>query len=101
MIMQIVAGLSIKNLEPRSWSPASQYYLPSLNAIMVSYGEFHQMPKQLDKAKEMGLREYLDVPKGTDIFLDNGAFYFLRSGDKAERRKYQDFVEKTQPDWYP
>jgi hypothetical protein len=68
---------------------------------MVSYGEFHQMPSQMEKAKELGLRKYLDVPDSTSVYLDNGAFYFLRSGDKAERKAYQDFVEKAKPDWYP
>ena len=45
---------------------------------MVSYAEFHQMPARMEKAKSLGLRKYLEVPKGVKIFLDNGAFYFLR-----------------------
>jgi 7-cyano-7-deazaguanine tRNA-ribosyltransferase len=68
---------------------------------MVSYGEFHQMPAQMRKAKELGLRKYLGVPRGISIYLDNGAFYFLRSGADAERRKYTEFVKKAKPDWYP
>jgi 7-cyano-7-deazaguanine tRNA-ribosyltransferase len=99
--MLIVAGLSLKNLQPHVWSPNSPYYLPLLRAVMVSYGEFHQMPKQMAKAKEVGLREYLGVPDETSVFLDNGAFYFLRSGDLAERKDYQEFVEMAKPDWYP
>ncbi len=53
------------------------------------------------KAQEVGLRRYLNVPDGVNIYLDNGAFYFLRSGDRAERRTYQAFVETAKPDWYP
>jgi hypothetical protein len=68
---------------------------------MVSYGEFHQMPKQREKARKLGLREYLGVPAETKVFLDNGAFYFLRSGDLAERKDYERFVEEAKPDWYP
>jgi 7-cyano-7-deazaguanine tRNA-ribosyltransferase len=99
--MLIVAGLSLKNLHPRVWDPNSAHFLPSLRAVMVSYGEFHQMPRQMKKAKEFGLREYLGVPDNMDVYLDNGAFYFLRTGDRAERKHYQDFVEKAKPDWYP
>jgi hypothetical protein len=68
---------------------------------MVSYGEFHQMPQQMKKAKEVGLRGYLGVPPETKVFLDNGAFYFLRSGDLAKRKDYEKFVEAVKPDWYP
>src|SRR4051812_47486263 len=38
----IVAGISLKNLKPRVWDPASECYLPKLGAIMVSYAEIHQ-----------------------------------------------------------
>jgi 7-cyano-7-deazaguanine tRNA-ribosyltransferase len=99
--MLIVPGLSLKNLEPRVWDPESAYFLPSLRAVMVSYGEFHQMPKKMEKAKKLGLRRYLGVPRNISIYLDNGAFYFLRTGDEGERKDYQDFVEKAKPDWYP
>lgn len=99
--MLIVAGLSLKNLHPRVWDPESPYYLPSLQAVMVSYGEFHQMPAQMDKAKTLGLREYLGVPAHINVYLDNGAFYFLRTGSQAERKAYREFVEKSKPDWYP
>jgi hypothetical protein len=99
--MLIVAGLSLKNLHPRVWDAKSPYFLPSLQAVMVSYGEFHQMPTQMEKAKRLGLREYLGVPRHILVYLDNGAFYFLRAGGQAERKAYQEFVEKAKPDWYP
>jgi 7-cyano-7-deazaguanine tRNA-ribosyltransferase len=99
--MIIVAGLSLKNLQPDVWNPDSPYYIPHLRAIMVSYGDFHQMPKQLAKAKQIGLRKYLNVPDDIAIYLDNGAFYFLRSGEDASRESYQAFVEAAKPDWYP
>jgi 7-cyano-7-deazaguanine tRNA-ribosyltransferase len=99
--MLIVAGLSLKNLQPRVWDQKSPYYLRSLRAVMVSYGEFHQMPRQMEKAKELGLREYLGIPAHINVYLDNGAFYFLRAGGQAERKAYREFVEKAKPDWYP
>jgi hypothetical protein len=68
---------------------------------MVSYGEFHQMPAQMEKAKRLGLRKYLGVPQNISVYLDNGAFYFLRAGEKAERQEYEQFVECAKPDWYP
>jgi 7-cyano-7-deazaguanine tRNA-ribosyltransferase len=99
--MLIVAGLSLKNLQPRVWDPKSAHFLPSLRAVMVSYGEFHQMPASMERAKESGLRKYLGVPNHVSIYLDNGAFYFLRAGGQSERRGYREFVEKARPDWYP
>jgi hypothetical protein len=99
--MIIAAGLSLKNLQPRVWDPGSRYYLPSLRAIMVSYGEFHQMPARMKAAMGVGLRSYLGIPKHIRIYLDNGAFYFLRVGDRAKRRAYEEFVEHARPDWYP
>jgi 7-cyano-7-deazaguanine tRNA-ribosyltransferase len=99
--MLIVAGLSLKNLQPRVWDPSSPFFLRSLRAVMVSYGEFHQMPAQMQKAQELGLRKYLGVPADVGVYLDNGAFYFLRSGAQGERRIYQRFVERAKPDWYP
>jgi 7-cyano-7-deazaguanine tRNA-ribosyltransferase len=68
---------------------------------MVSYGEFHQMPGQMERARKLGLHKYLDVPEHVKVYLDNGAFYFLRSGAQAERTAYQRFVEEARPDWYP
>src|SRR5712692_888955 len=99
--MLVVAGLSLKNLEPRVWEPESPYFLPSLRSVMVSYGDFHQMPACMERAKELGLRKYLGVPRNVSVYLDNGAFYFLRTGGQAERKGYREFVEKTKPDWYP
>lgn len=99
--MLIVAGLSLKNLHPRVWDAHSPYYVRSLRAVMVSYGEFHQMPVQMHKAKKLGLRRYLGVPAQVSVYLDNGAFYFLRTGEQSERRAYREFVEEAKPDWYP
>jgi len=99
--MLIVAGLSLKNLNPRVWDPASPYFVASLRAVMVSYGDFHQMPSQRKKAQEVGLHRYLGVPRRVKVYLDNGAFYFLRSGLSGVRKDYQEFVEMAKPDWYP
>jgi 7-cyano-7-deazaguanine tRNA-ribosyltransferase len=99
--MLIVAGLSLRNLHPRVWDPNSPYFLPSLRAVMVSYGEFHQMTAAMREAKKSGLRQFLQLPRSVKVYLDNGAFYFLRSGDEAERETYQEFVENAKPDWYP
>ena len=69
--MRIVAGLSLKNLKPRVWDPASSFHLPELSAVMVSYAEFHQMKARRAAAMEMGLRAYLGVPEGVAIYLES------------------------------
>ena len=52
-VVLIVAGLSLKNLEPRVWDPESPFHLPTVAAVMVSYAEFHQMPAR--RAAAMGI----------------------------------------------
>lgn len=99
--MLIVAGLSLKNLEPRVWDPKSPFHIPGLAAVMVSYGEFHQMQSRRTAAMEQGLRAYLDVPADVQIYLDNGAFYFGSQDSDAPLDEYEEFVEKAKPDWKP
>jgi 7-cyano-7-deazaguanine tRNA-ribosyltransferase len=99
--MLIVAGLSLRNLEPRVWDANSPYHLPSLRAVMVSYGEFHQRAVCRRMAMKDGLRKYLGAPEHVRIFLDNGAFYFLRNKGEADQRGYREFVRRARPDWYP
>src|SRR5947209_19487998 len=75
-VVLIVAGLSLKNLQPRVWDPSSPFHIPDLRAVMVSYADFHKMQARRTQAMKVGLRAYLGVPKGVEIYLDNGAFYF-------------------------
>lgn len=98
--MLVVAGLSLKNLKPRVWDPQSPYHLPSLRAVMVSYAEFHRMPARRRKAMEQGIHAYLGAPPEVQIYLDNGAFSFLRQGGEVPRADYEAFVAHTKPDWY-
>lgn len=99
--MIVVAGLSLKNLAPRVWDPASEYYLPGLTAVMVSYSDFHDMPKQRAAAMKQGLRDWLNLPKEVNVFLDNGSFAFMVRQRKARRRDYDEFVKAAKPDWWP
>lgn len=99
--MQIVAGLSLRNLKPRVWDPSSPYYLPDLEAVMVSYAEFDLFRAKRRQAMDSGLRDFLGVPDGTRIFLDNGAFAFARRGAEVCVDEYEAFVEAARPDWWP
>jgi hypothetical protein len=101
MTLQIVAGLSLKGIKPRVWDPSSPYHLPELKAVMVSYADFIKMPARRRKAMEQGLHTYLGVPKNVSIYLDNGAFYFLRNDGKVDWDEYEAFIKAAQPDWYP
>lgn len=100
-IVLVVAGLSIKNLEPRVWSPASPYYIPALSAVMVSYAEFHQNQTRRTEAMKQGLRQFLKVPDRVSVYLDNGAFFFSDEPNGAPIQEYEQFVEKAAPDWKP
>lgn len=97
--MQIVASLNL-NKNPRVWNPESPYYLPNLNAVMVSYADFDRAPVLRRRVMEQGLRTYLNLPDTTGVYLDNGAFSFLRREKEVPRQEYEEFVEKAAPDWY-
>ncbi len=100
--MLIVAGLSLKNLQPRVWDPSSEFHIPALEAVMVSYAEFHQLQARRTAAMKQGLRSYLGVPEHIKIFLDNGAFYFAgQETGEAPLKEYEEFVEATTPHWKP
>lgn len=98
--MEIVAGLSLRNLKPRVWDSASPYYVPNLAAVMVSYADFHQMPTSRTRAMRDGLHALFEIPPHVRIYLDNGAFYFLTKGGEAPREAYEEFVQAARADWY-
>lgn len=99
--MEIVAGVSLKNLSPRVWDPGSPYYLPSLKAVMLSYADFHRQRAQRRRAMELGINASLDIPETIKVFLDNGSFYFSASGETVPAREYEEFVEHARPYWKP
>lgn len=99
--MQVIAGLSLKNLKPRVWDPDSPYYLPGLRAVMVSYAEFHVMPWLRRRAMQEGLHKFLGAPAGLAVYLDNGAFYFFRQNGSIPEDEYKEFIRLAKPDWYP
>jgi 7-cyano-7-deazaguanine tRNA-ribosyltransferase len=99
--MRIVAGLSVKNLQPRVWDPQSPFYLPKLRAVMVSYSDFHQRPGARRRAMEVGLRQWLGLPDNVQVYLDNGSFYLRDRLTTHGLREYEDFVRESRPDWWP
>jgi hypothetical protein len=96
----VVAGLTLKNFQPRVWDPASPSYLRDLRAVMVSYAEFHQRTRARQAAMEQGLRAYLGIGPKVAVYLDNGAFQFLSRGGEVPRADYEAFVGAARPDWY-
>lgn len=99
--MQIVVGLSLKNLKPNVWDPESEYYLDQLEAVMVSYAEFDEYASRRREAMQRGLHECLGIPKDISIYLDNGAFSFMKKEREVPRAEYEKFVDKANPNWYP
>jgi len=88
-------------MKPRVWDPKSEYYLPTLRAVMISYADLHRQPAQRRRAMERGLREHFRIPPRVKIYLDNGAFYFLNHDGGTPCREYEEFVTQAQPDWWP
>jgi hypothetical protein len=104
--MEIVAGLTLKNLRPRVWDPLSPDHVPGLTAVMLSFNEFRYRPALLRQAISAGLTSILFAGRGNvtrppKFFLDNGAFACLRRGDEPLTKEYTEFVAATRPAWYP
>jgi 7-cyano-7-deazaguanine tRNA-ribosyltransferase len=99
--MEVVVGLSLKNLKPRVWDPASPFHVKEVQAVMVSYADFDQFRKQRKEAMDVGLRTFLGVPEGARVYLDNGSFAFHRKEKEVSREEYIAFVAAAKPDWYP
>lgn len=99
--MQIVAGISLKCLKPKVWDATSPHYLPDLQAVMISYADFHKMPSQQRKAMDHGIHEALGIPKNVKVYLDNGAFYFLNREGEMPQQDYEAFATHAKPDWRP
>ncbi|GEO06156.1 hypothetical protein AAE02nite_38200 [Adhaeribacter aerolatus] len=99
--MEIVVGLNLSNPNPKVWNSSSPYFLPEVRAVMVSYAEFDKTPTKRKKAMEVGLHQYLEVPKDISIYLDNGSFSFLRRSSQINQQEYKEFIERAKPDWYP
>ena len=100
--MKIIAGISLKGIKPRVWDKTSNYYLSELQGVMISYADFYTMPKRRKEAMEQGIHEALGIPKKVEVYLDNGAFYFLKRQEKIpSAEEYEEFVQLAKPDWYP
>lgn len=91
----------MKSLNPKVWRPDSPYYLPHLEAVMVSYGEIHKRPALRKRAMELGIRAELAIPDTVQVYLDNGAFSFLNQEGGIPVAEYEEFVREARPDWYP
>ena len=98
--LEVVAGLSLRNLKPHVWDADSPFHIPSLKAVMVSWAEFSRMPSYRRRAMSEGLHSALNVPASILIYLDNGAFNFAMSGAEVSYEDYEEFVRCTKPDWY-
>lgn len=99
--MQIVAGFGLKGIKPRVWDSTSPYYIRELQAVMISYADFHYSQGRWNQASSLGLHQFLNVPRSTKVYLDNGSFSFIKKSQEVPVDQYQDFVQSANPDWYP
>lgn len=100
--MLIVPGISLKSLNPRFWDSNSEYYMPEVRNVMISYADFDASPGQRKRAMDEGIHQFLGI-KGNrvHVYLDNGAFHFLMGGKTFREKQYTEFVERARPNWYP
>lgn len=97
--MEVVAGLSLKNLRPRVWDRRSPEYVARLGAVMLSFDEFRRLPSLLRGASAGGFAAVLGAE--VRVYLDNGAFSCLLRGTRPAVEEFSAFVRATRPAWYP
>lgn len=98
--MLVVVGTQLDQT-PRFWDKSSEWYLPQVKAMMVSYADFHKSSAKRKAAMEKGIHTYLGVESNVSVYLDNGAFAFWRKGMEPPIDEYVEFVTEARPDWYP
>jgi len=98
--VEVVAGLSLKNLRPRVWDRASPEFVPRLAAVMLSFDEFRRRPVAHRLAMAEGFPAVLGA-SGIRVYLDNGAFSCLLRGTEPAIAEFREFVRATSPVWYP
>ena len=100
--MEIVAGLSLKNLRPRVWDRLSSEFIPRLSAVMLSFDEFRRRPVIHRGAMAGGFAAVLGPGSaGVKVYLDNGAFSCLLAGREPAVESFKGFVAASSPAWYP
>jgi 7-cyano-7-deazaguanine tRNA-ribosyltransferase len=100
--MDVVAGLTLKNLKPAVWNAESPEYLANLRAVMLSFDEFRGRPAVVRAVVARGIHAaVLKSADGVRVFLDNGAFACLRRGGTPDIARFKQFVRSTAPHWYP
>lgn len=106
-VLEVVAGLTLKNLRPRIWVRRSPEFTRGLTAVMLSFDEFRQRPLFCRRAMTEGLSSVLGIEPpatgaaGLRINLDHGAFACLRRGDEPRIEEFRRFVAAARPSWYP
>lgn len=98
--MLVIVGTQLDHA-PKFWDRSSEWYLPQVKAMMVSYADFHRSRAKRKQAMDKGLREYLGVQPDMLVCLDNGSFAFWRHGLERPVEEYVQFVQEARPDWYP
>ena len=100
--MEVVAGLSLRNLRPRVWDRRSPEHVPRLRAVMLSHDELGNCPAIYRRVEAGGFSAVIGTnAPNLKIYLDNGAFACLVKNREPAVEAYKRFVESTQPDWYP
>ena len=90
--MLLVAGVSVRNLVPRFWDPSDPHCIPGVRALMVSFRDFAGLPGSLRRVEKEGLRKFLGLPDGYQVFIDNGAFHSLTHNVPFDVRGYRTFL---------
>src|SRR5262249_9075875 len=103
--MEVVAGLTLKNLRPAVWKPSAEEYTPRLRAVMLSFDGFRFRRALLRTACRDGILPSIlgsaEADKPPRVYLDNGVFACLRRGDNPDIAAFCRFVKATNPTWYP
>ncbi len=99
--LNFVCGVLLNGKIP-FWRKDYTYRLPQIDKILISFYEIFKSKKLRNIFKSSLYNNEIGFPRYIKIFLDNGAFSFIKANVKDNiEKEYVKFVKKLNPYWYP
>jgi len=98
--LHLVAGISLSGMIP-FWKKSYSYYISSIDKILISFYQIKKSKIFNQISSERDLKNLLKLSKNIKLYVDNGAFSFIKKGKFPNDKEYIKFIENVKPHWYP
>jgi len=98
--LHLVAGISLTGIIP-FWRKNYSYYISNIDRILISFYQIKRNKNLSQISSEKEFKRLLKISKSIKLYIDNGAFSFVKSGKFPNVEEYIAFIEKIKPYWYP